>query len=43
MCNTPEKGMDGTPESLDKFIELGVDGALISDVQMAMEWMKNRR
>lgn len=43
MCNTPEKGMDGTPESLDKFIELGVDGALISDVQMAMDWMKSRK
>lgn len=43
MCNTPEKGMDGTPESLNRFITLGVDGALISDVQMAMNWMKERK
>ena len=43
MCNTKEKGMDGTPESLNRFIELGVDGALISDVKMATEWMKGRK
>ncbi len=40
MCNTPEKGMDGTPESLDRFLTLHVDGALVSDVAMAAGWMK---
>ena len=41
MCNTPEKGMDGTPESLDRFLALHVDGALVSDVAMAIDWIKN--
>ncbi len=40
MCNTPEKGMDGTPESLDHFLTIHVDGALVSDVAMAAGWMK---
>ena len=42
MCNTPEKGMDGTPESLDMLVKMNADGALISDVQMAMDWMKKQ-
>ena len=40
MCNTPEKGMDGTPESLDHFLTIHADGALVSDVAMAADWMK---
>lgn len=40
MCNTSEKGMDGTPESLDHFLTIHVDGALVSDVAMATTWMK---
>ena len=40
MCNTPERGMDGTPESLDRFLTIHVDGALVSDVAMAAQWMK---
>lgn len=43
MCSTPEKGMDGTPESLDMLVKMNADGALISDVQMAMDWMKERK
>ena len=42
MCWTKEKGMDGTPESLDMLTKMNADGALISDVKMAMEWMKGR-
>ena len=41
MCWTKEKGMDGTPESLDRLTKLNADGALISDVKMAMEWMNH--
>lgn len=41
MCWTKEKGMDGTPESLDMLTKLNADGALISDVKMAMEWMNH--
>ena len=40
MCNTPERGMDGSPESLDRFLTIHVDGALVSDVAMAAQWMK---
>ena len=43
MCWTKEKGMDGTPESLDMLTKMNADGALISDVKMAVEWMKGRR
>lgn len=43
MCWTKEKGMDGTPESLDMLTAMHADGALISDVKMAMEWMKERK
>ncbi len=43
MCWTKEKGMDGTPESLDKLVKMNADGALISDVKMAMDWMKGGR
>ena len=43
MCNTPEKGMDGTPESLDMLVEMNADGALISDVKMAIGWMNGRK
>ena len=41
MCWTKEKGMDGTPESLDMLTKLNADGALISDVKLAMEWMNH--
>lgn len=43
MCWTKEKDMDGTPESLDMLTKMNADGALISDVKMAMEWMKERK
>ena len=43
MCWTKEKGMDGTPESLDMLTKMNADGALISDVKMATDWMKTRR
>ena len=43
MCWTKEKGMDGTPESLNMLTKMNADGALISDVKMATEWMKGRK
>ncbi len=43
MCFTEEKGMDGTPESLDRLEKMHADGALVSDVRMARVWMENRR
>lgn len=43
MCFTEEKGMDGTPESLDRLETMHADGALVSDVRMARAWMENRR
>lgn len=43
MCNTPEKGMDGTPESLNRFVEMGADGALVSDVRMAKAWIQENQ
>lgn len=43
MCNTPERGMDGTPESLDWLEKMHADGALVSDVAMAREWLEKQR
>ncbi len=43
MSNSKEGGMNGTPESLDRFVAMNADGALISDVAMAARWMKERR
>ena len=40
MCNTPEAGMNGTPQSLDRLLALHADGALISDVAMGLAWLK---
>lgn len=40
MCNAPETGMDGSPESLDRFVQLHADGALVSDVAMGLAWLK---
>lgn len=40
MCCTKEHGMDGCPESLDRFVTLHADGALISDVKMGLDWLK---
>ncbi|MBQ2817523.1 MAG: hypothetical protein IJF16_06305 [Clostridia bacterium] len=42
MCNTKEHGMDGCPESLDMLKDLNADGALISDVEMAMGWLDGK-
>lgn len=42
MCNTEETGMNGNPESLDRLVSLHADGALISDVSMAVRWMRER-
>ncbi len=38
MCSTPDHGMDGCPESLNRFVSLHADGALISDVKMGLAW-----
>ena len=38
MCNTPERGMDGTEASLDKIASLGADGALLNDIRMGLAW-----
>ncbi len=43
MCNTPDHGMDGTPESLSMLVKMNADGALISDVRMAMDWMEAQK
>jgi hypothetical protein len=43
MCSTKEHGMDGCPESLDRFVSLHADGALISDVKMGLEWQAARK
>ncbi|MDY2602543.1 MAG: hypothetical protein SOW23_12270, partial [Eubacteriales bacterium] len=40
MCNALETGMDGSPESLDRFVQLHADGALVSDVAMGLAWLK---
>ena len=40
MCNALETGMDGSPESLDWFVQLHADGALVSDVAMGLAWLK---
>lgn len=40
MCSSPETGMDGSPESLDRFVQLHADGALVSDVAMGLAWLK---
>ncbi len=42
MCSTPEHGMDGTPESLDRFVRMHADGALVSDVKMGLAWRASR-
>ena len=42
MSNTKEHGLDGTPESLDMFVKLHADGALVSDMAMARAWMDSR-
>ena len=42
MCNTPEHGLDGTPGSLDHFLKINVDGALVSDMAMARRWLDSR-
>ena len=38
MCNTPERGMDGTEVSLDRIVSLGADGALLNDIRMGLAW-----
>ena len=42
MCQTPAHGMDGTPESLSRIEALRADGALISDVDMGLNWQARR-
>lgn len=42
MCNTKAHGMDGTPESLDMFVNMHADGALVSDMKMARAWLDSR-
>lgn len=39
MSYTEKTGLDGTPESLDRFIRLHADGALVSDMAMARAWL----
>ena len=40
MCNALETGMDGSPDSLDRVVQLHADGALVSDVAMGLAWLK---
>ena len=37
----PLSSMDGRRESLDKFVSLGADGALLNNIEMALEWRHN--
>jgi hypothetical protein len=34
--------MDGSCESLDKCLALGVDGVLMNDMQIALAWRKQQ-
>ena len=42
MSNSKEHGLDGTPESLDTFVKMHADGALVSDMAMARAWLDSR-
>lgn len=42
MSNTKTHGLDGTPESLDMFVKMHADGALVSDMAMARAWLDSR-
>ncbi|MDW7657649.1 MAG: glycerophosphodiester phosphodiesterase [Bacillota bacterium] len=35
--------MNGSPESLQRFVELGADGVLLNDIEMALEWRQKRK
>ena len=39
MCNSRETGMNGNPDSLNRLQAMGADGALVSDVKMAVQWL----
>lgn len=42
MANRVPGGMNGCPEALDWFLELGADGVLLNDIVMGMKWLSSR-